>query len=71
METLKFKTTIKCSGCIAKVTPALNEAVGEDNWKVDIQAPDKVLTIAPGEQVNAADVVKAIEAAGYKAEKLN
>lgn len=71
METLKFKTTIKCSGCLAKVTPVLNETVGEDNWEVDIQAPDKVLTIASDEEVNAADVVKAIEGAGYKAERLN
>jgi copper chaperone CopZ len=71
METLKFKTTIKCSGCLAKVTPILNEAVGEDNWEVDIQAPDKVLTIASEEQVNPVDVVKAIEGAGYKAERLN
>ena len=71
METLKFKTTIKCSGCLAKVTPVLNETVGEDNWEVDIQAPDKVLTIASEDEVNPADVVKAIEGAGYKAERLN
>ena len=70
METLKFKTTIKCSGCVANVTPVLNEVVGEDNWQVDIQAPDKILTIASGE-VNPADVVKAIEGAGYKAERLS
>ena len=71
METLKFKTTIKCSGCVSKVTPVLNEAVGEDNWEVDIQAPDKVLTIASEDQINAADVVKAIEGAGYKAESIS
>ena len=71
METLKFKTTIKCSGCLAKVTPVLNEAVGEDNWEVDIQAPEKVLTIASDDLINPADVVKAIEGAGYKAERLN
>lgn len=70
METLKFKTTIKCSGCVANVTPVLNEVVGEDNWQVDIQAPDKILTIA-SEEVNPADVVKAIEGAGYKAERLS
>jgi copper chaperone len=71
METLKFKTTIKCSGCVAKLAPVLNEAVGEDNWEVDIQAPEKVLTIESDEPVNPADVVKAIEGAGYKAERLS
>ena len=70
METLKFKTTIKCTGCLANVTPALNEAVGEDNWEVDIQNPDKVLTIASAEELSETEVIKVIEGAGYKAEKL-
>ncbi|TCJ12155.1 heavy-metal-associated domain-containing protein [Flaviaesturariibacter flavus] len=70
METLKFKTTIKCSGCVAAVKPVLNDAVGADNWRVDIVSPEKILTIAPAEEVDASAVVKAIEAAGYKAERL-
>jgi copper chaperone len=68
METIKFKTDIKCSGCIAKVTPHLNEAAGENNWTVDIADPSKILRIE-----EAADEVKVIEAvrkAGFKIEKL-
>ncbi len=68
METIKFKTTIKCSGCVAKVTPFLNEALGEDNWEVDYNNPSKVLTVV-GEQ-DQTKVIKAVEKAGYKAEKL-
>lgn len=68
METSKFKTTIKCSGCLAKVTPFLNEAIGEDNWEVDINDPSKVLTVV-GEQEEKA-VVEAVEKAGFKAEKI-
>jgi hypothetical protein len=30
MDTTKFKTNIKCSGCVEKVTPFLNESLGED-----------------------------------------
>jgi copper chaperone len=71
METFKFKTTIKCSGCLATVTPFLNKAVGEDNWEVDIKNADKILTIATDSPVNPLDVVQAVEVAGYKAEKLN
>ena len=71
MEVLKFKTTIKCSGCLSKVTPVLNEAVGEDNWELDLQTQDKVLTVATDEKVSGELVVSAIEKAGYKAEKLN
>lgn len=68
METSRFKTTIKCSGCVAKVTPFLNEALGEDNWEVDYTDPLKVLTVA-GES-DKTKVIEAVEKAGYKAEAL-
>ena len=69
METLQFKTNIKCSGCIAKVTPALNEAAGESNWKVDTENADKILTISAANLTEAA-IKAAIEKAGFKAEKV-
>ena len=68
METIQFKTTIKCSGCVAKATPFLNEALGEDNWEVDFTNPSKVLTVV-GEK-DEAKVILAVEKAGYKAEKM-
>lgn len=68
METLKFKTTIKCSGCVAKVTPYLNEAVGENKWEVDYNNPSKILTVV-GEE-DKTKVIRALEQAGYKAEAL-
>jgi copper chaperone len=68
MESLKFKTTIKCSGCVAKVTPFLNEALGEDNWEVDYNNPQKVLTVV--DEKDQQKVIQAVEKAGYKAEAL-
>ena len=68
MEALKFKTNIKCTGCLAKVTPALNETVGEDNWEVDLQDPDKTLTIVSDTSEN--EVIAADKEAGYEAEKI-
>jgi copper chaperone CopZ len=70
METVKFKTTIKCSGCVATVTPYLNEAVGASNWNVDIQSPDKVLTVNTDQKEQEAEVIKKLQEAGYKAEKI-
>ena len=71
METMKFKTTIKCSGCIAKATPFLNEKVGKDNWEVDIENPDKVLTVKKDEKITEGEVIKAVQEAGFRVEKLN
>jgi len=66
METIKFKTTIKCSGCVANVTPFLDEALGEGNWKVDTTDPSKVLTVLG--ETNEAKIKEAVNKAGYKAE---
>ena len=71
METLRFKTTIKCSGCLGKVTPFINKAAGEDNWEVDIENPDNILTVVPETGITGNDIIKAVEEAGYKAEKID
>lgn len=68
MEALKFKTTIKCSGCVATVTPFLNDAVGENNWQVDTNDPSKVLTVKG--ETDQSKIVEAVQKAGYKAEKI-
>ena len=67
METVQLKTNIKCGGCVATVTPYLNQAVGEGNWQGDIQNPDKVLTVSTND---AALVEEAVEKAGYTAGQL-
>lgn len=70
METVKFKTNIKCSGCVSKVTPFLNESAGASNWQVDIENPDKVLSISAGKEIALEDIIKAVQQAGYKAERI-
>ena len=59
-----------CGSFIAKVTPTLNEKIGENNWKVDITNPKKVLTVTT-ENLSETDVIKAVEKAGYKATTLS
>jgi len=68
METKKFKTNIKCSGCVATVTPHLNEAVGEANWQVDITDPSKILSV--NGDATESKVVEAVQKAGFKIEKV-
>jgi copper chaperone CopZ len=70
METLKFKTNIKCSGCVAQVTPELNNTVGEQNWNVDVQNPDKILTVV-ADGVDSKTVLEAVNKAGFTAEAVN
>ena len=69
MKQYQFKTNINCSGCVAKVTPALNENPDIKEWNVDTANPAKVLTVETDNLVE--DDVKAIvQKAGFKAESL-
>lgn len=67
MEKTKFKTNIKCSACVAKVTPFLNEVVGENKWQVDLVDPARTLTV---ENTDEKKIVEALQKAGYKGELL-
>ena len=69
MKTIALKTNIMCGSCVAKVTPSLNEAVGKANWSVDTQNPKKILTVST-DTLNEAELISAVEKAGFKAEKV-
>ena len=69
MKTLKFKTNIKCGGCITTVTPHLNALQGLDKWEVDTNVADKILTVK-AEASLSGQIVETLEKAGYKAEQI-
>lgn len=69
MKTLKFKTNIKCGGCIAAVTPHLNAEAGIQKWEVDTANPDKVLSVE-SENLTAEQVAAIVKKAGYSAEEV-
>ncbi|HEV7347506.1 hypothetical protein [Telluribacter sp.] len=66
METLKFKTNIKCGGCIATVMPHLNADEAIKNWEVDLQSPDRILTVDTDK--SADEVAELVKEAGFTAE---
>jgi copper chaperone len=70
MNTQKFKTIIKCSGCLAKATPFLNAAAGKDNWEIDLQTPQKTLTVITDNKIEETEIIAAVQQAGYTAERL-
>ena len=66
MGQLKFKTNIKCGGCIETVTPYLTNIEAIRDWKVDLESPDRILIIE-GDGVSEELVIKSLEEAGYRA----
>ena len=67
METLKFKTNVNCGGCVATVTPHLNQIKGIGKWNVDTSNPMKVLTVEASELLREV-IIEKLKEAGYKAE---
>jgi copper chaperone len=45
MHTLRFKTNIKCNGCIQTVTPFLSGIKEIKEWTVDLNTPDRILMV--------------------------
>ena len=58
METLKFKTNINCSSCVAKDEKSI------ENWSVDTATADKVLTVS-GEHLDKNKVKDVVTKAGF------
>lgn len=69
MNKLKFKTNIKCTGCISKATPVLNEKLGEGQWDVDLMTLKKTLTVSSSD-LSEDEVVEIVKEAGFNAEPL-
>lgn len=65
MKTLKFNTNIKCGGCVAALSPALNGEKQIEKWEVDINVPNRPLTVTT--DLTSAQVVELVQKAGYQA----
>lgn len=66
---MKFKTNLKCGGCVQTVRPNLDSIKEIKEWSVDLNTPDRVLTIE-ADKLEESTVVNAFKAAGYQAERI-
>ncbi|MBC6610917.1 heavy-metal-associated domain-containing protein [Hymenobacter sp. BT507] len=67
MNTLRFKTTINCGGCVRAVTGPLDDETAISSWQVDTDNPDKILTVQ-GDHVQPEQVIRAVQEAGFEIE---
>lgn len=68
MKKISYKSNINCSGCVARVSPVLNDLRSIKTWEVNTEDPDKLLTIESEDEVT--DEVKlALRKVGFKIEK--
>jgi len=69
MENLKFKTNINCTGCLSKVSPQLNNEKGIEEWHVDLENPEKFLTVKSN-SASEEDIMNSVKKVGYKIERV-
>lgn len=67
MKKASYKTNLKCAGCVAKITPYLNEISGEGNWAVDLSQPTKRIEL--GAEISFEKIKAAFDKAGFKVEE--
>ena len=70
MNTLKFKTNVNCGGCIATVTPFLNQVKGIAKWSFDTSNPMKILTVEPA-GIHPEEIIETLKKAGYQADLMD
>lgn len=69
METLKFKTNLKCGGCVNAITTGLESISMIEKWSVDLENPDKVLEIKSSEDISD-QVIESVKKAGFQISRL-
>jgi copper chaperone len=69
MKTIQFKTNINCNNCVARVKPFLDKKEGIHSWNVDIDNPDKILTVET-DSLSVDDIVKTVKRTGFEASEI-
>lgn len=71
MELISYKTNIKNEMALQRLTPFLNWAVGSANWQLDLESPDRKLTVFSIGIINEIHVEDALHKAGFRALNLD
>ena len=66
-KNLQFKTNLNCGGCVSKVKSDLDTNNGIVEWNVDLENPDRILTVR-SEGITEEEVITLIKKKGFKAE---
>lgn len=66
MQTALFKTNLRCDSCVQKIGAYLDKEGWISQWKVDIESPDKILTVT-AISIDSTRVQTLVSKAGYEA----
>ena len=69
---MKFKTSLKCGGCVNSIRPYLEKIKEIKSWEVDLNSPEKILTVQVDKDSDELKntIISSFKQAGYNAELL-
>lgn len=73
MKTLRFKTNLKCNGCVQAIKPGMSSIAGIKSWNVLLDVQDKILEVDiddDAEQNIVSETISEVSKAGYQIEQL-
>ncbi|MCU0394599.1 MAG: DUF4396 domain-containing protein [Chitinophagaceae bacterium] len=65
MNTIQLNTNLHCGACLGKLSPVLNANQHIDHWEIDLNAPDKTLSVRTSLPI--ADIQRLVASAGFNA----
>jgi len=73
MKTLKFKSSLKCNGCVNAIKPGMEAINDVKSWRVFLDVSDKIIEVETegSEEEVAKEVKDAVTKAGYRIEQVN
>jgi copper chaperone len=68
MKTIIFETTLKCQGCVDKITPDMNQ-ISDIKWEVDLQSLPRKLKVE-GTLPDEKYILDTLQKNGFKGKKI-
>jgi len=69
MGRYRFKSNIKCNGCLQAIAPSMNGNKRITRWDVDLQHPDRIMTVETS-NMNEEEFINLVQRSGYTIEKV-
>ncbi len=62
---MKYRTTLKCAGCVSKIEPILAAYPQVKSWGVDLKMKEKILNLE-GESIPFDQIEEQIKSLGFE-----
>ena len=67
----QFRTNLRGASCLQTIAPFMDKVIGPKSWKVDLDDPNKILTIHVADPGHVKLAEGAIERSGYSCTLIN